>query len=82
MHWGALLLAVLPCLCTVLATPRQLELVWEEQFDGPVLNSSRWTVQHNFTHCCPDEPQLYVQDDVFLQDGECMGGGTCRSARR
>ena len=34
-------------------------LVWADEFDGPSLNTSRWTVKHNGTHGGLEQ-QLYL----------------------
>ncbi len=45
------------------------ELAWQEDFRGTKLNTSVWTVKHNQSHCCPEELQLYLEDDVYLANG-------------
>ena len=44
-------------------------LAWEDEFDGPELNATTWNVRHNESHCCPQEPQLYLQENVQVMDG-------------
>ena len=46
------------------------QLVWEEDFVGSALNTSRWTVANNFTH--HDGPvtlELFMNDECYLENG-------------
>jgi len=51
----------------------QWELTWSEEFSGNSLNSSRWTVRDNESHCCDPfgryELELYVAEAVSVHDG-------------
>jgi len=44
---------------------------FEDEFEGPVLNSTIWTVRHNMTHG-PAERQLYTSDEVSVEDGHLV----------
>eukprot|EP01006_Ploeotia_vitrea_P045785 TRINITY_DN66969_c12_g3_i3.p1 TRINITY_DN66969_c12_g3~~TRINITY_DN66969_c12_g3_i3.p1 ORF type:complete len:278 (+),score=19.77 TRINITY_DN66969_c12_g3_i3:21-854(+) len=56
-------------LCTGVFCTGGWYLEWEEDFLGHNLNSSRWNVRHNKTHCCPAERELYLKDMVEVRDG-------------
>ena len=51
----------------------QWELTWSEEFSGNSLNSSRWRVRNNESHCCDPfgryELELYVAEAVRVHDG-------------
>lgn len=49
------------------------ELSFSEEFEGSILNLSKWNVKNNLSHCCQlgrEELQLYVLDEVFLRNGK------------
>ena len=46
-------------------------LTFEDNFDGDTLNSSRWNVANNMTHG-PLELQLYVSEEVYLEEGDLI----------
>jgi beta-glucanase (GH16 family) len=46
-------------------------LVFEDLFSGPELNRSSWRVADNFTHG-DQEWQLYLADEVYVQDGNLV----------
>ena len=43
-----------------------------EDFDGAALNTSRWLVRENETHCEPCELQLYVSSALRVEGGELL----------
>jgi hypothetical protein len=44
-------------------------LVLEEEFEGDSLNSSLWKPRNNASHCCPQEPQLYLSNNIDVANG-------------
>ena len=42
-----------------------------DHFEGASLNASRWTVRNNMTHG-PQERQLYLSDEVWVENGHLM----------
>lgn len=54
-------------------------LTFEDDFSGTALNTSIWQPRNNETHCAPCEPELYVDEDVYLEDGASRQSGypTC-----
>ena len=68
-HWILLLQLVLfRGTCSPCADNSSWEIVFVEDFDGDVLNTSRWSVRHNMTHG-PAERQLYVSSAVTVSGG-------------
>ena len=68
-HWILLLQLVLfRGTCSPCADNSSWEIVFVEDFDGDVLNTSRWSVRHNMTHG-PAERQLYVSAAVTVSGG-------------
>ena len=49
----------------------QWVLTFEDNFDGPTLNTSIWKPRVNESHCSPCEPELYVPENVYIEDGAC-----------
>ena len=49
------------------------KLSWSDEFNGNTLNTSKWNVKSNFTHCYPPDPceehQLYIKDGINLKNG-------------
>lgn len=43
---------------------QSLRLTLFEDFTGSTLNTTRWNVRNNESHCCPAEPELYLADEV------------------
>jgi beta-glucanase (GH16 family) len=75
LHLWMALLAV-ACSAAVTHTAPQWKLSWSDEFDGPFLNTSLWTVRNNHSHCCDpfgrEELQLYVDSAVSVHDGELV----------
>lgn len=46
------------------AEAAQWTLTFEDNFDGLVLNSSRWNTRQNESHCAPCEAELYIASRV------------------
>lgn len=61
------------------AAPPGWTLTLEDTFDGPALNASLWTVASNMTHG-PNELQLYLDDEVYLEGGALVLRTRRRSA--
>ena len=57
------------------------ELTFHDDFNGASLNKAVWRVRANESHCCPQELQLYVEDEVFVQGGDLVLRTRRRSAR-
>eukprot|EP00040_Diaphanoeca_grandis_P018933 m.99662 g.99662 ORF g.99662 m.99662 type:complete len:313 (-) comp27178_c0_seq3:787-1725(-) len=52
--------------------PVTWELLWEDSFEGSVLNASRWNIKTNESHCCPAELELFVTEAVTVKDGKLV----------
>ncbi len=53
------------------AAPAEWRLTFEEEFEGEVLNASRWNVADQMRHG-DEELQLYVKDEVYLENGDLV----------
>ena len=64
-------------MASVLAAPSEVlaaadwTLTFEDNFSGDSLNASYWNVAHNMTHG-PEELQLYLADEVYLDGGDLV----------
>lgn len=45
------------------------EVVFMEEFNGDMLNSSLWHARNNESHCCPAELQLYLARNLVVANG-------------
>ena len=68
---GLVALAVLLASAAASAASSEWILTFEDEFDGEALNTSRWNVADNMTHG-PEELQLYVKDEVYLEKGNLV----------
>jgi beta-glucanase (GH16 family) len=75
---AALLVALLAGLVTA-APPPGWTLTLEDTFEGAALNASLWSVASNMTHG-PNELQLYLEDEVYLEGGALVLRTRRRSA--
>jgi beta-glucanase (GH16 family) len=55
--------------CWAATSSAEWALTWEDNFDGDSLDSTHWEVKHNASHCCPQEPQLYVKENIDVSGG-------------
>ena len=62
------MLLTLPFQILLLSAGAAWAPVWEDHFTAPALNPALWTVRNNMTHGTR-EWQLYLADEVFVQDG-------------
>ena len=67
----AVLLASAAASAAAAAASSEWKLTFEDEFDGEALNTSRWNVADNMTHG-PEELQLYVKDEVYLEKGNLV----------
>lgn len=44
------------------------QLVWQDLFNGPNINSNIWSVYNNYDHY-GNEPQVFIDDNVFIENG-------------
>lgn len=54
------------------AASGEWQLTFFDDFNGPSLNTSIWSVRNNETHCSPCEPQLYVDSAVTVENGSLV----------
>jgi len=54
------------------------KLVFEDNFEGTTINTTNWNVYNMTTHG-PTELELYMADDVYMQDGKLILRTRCRS---
>ena len=66
-----LLFGLLIIATAVAVSASEWRMTFEDDFDGDMLNTSRWSVAHNMTHG-PLELQLYVSDEVYLENGDLV----------
>lgn len=72
MHGTALVVALALAVLHGQRTEASWDLVWSDEFNIPSIDASKWSVKHNLSHCCPEELQLYMSDDVFVENGHLV----------
>jgi beta-glucanase (GH16 family) len=66
------LAALLAIASSAAAAPAwEWRLTFEEEFEGEALNASRWNVADQMRHG-DEELQLYVKDEVYLENGDLV----------
>jgi beta-glucanase (GH16 family) len=69
--WRMATAVLIACALATSALAGEWVVTWQDDFDGPFINTTTWNVANNFTHG-DQEWQLYLEDEVYIENSNLV----------